>query len=686
MKNRQNIIFFYIFLLVMQAFGQRSVQKDFVAYASQAQEHVYVHINKDVFTPSETLWFTAYIENSRQSASSISSNLLLGLYDVQGKRLHQDIHYAENGIASGSLLLDYPPGIYFVKAQTQWMRNFRESKPFIQKIEIINYGVANYTPESTTYVDTGADPKKPTADLTLRVLEAPTDFIVSCDKVAQANNLNAQKYTLTFHNNQAIQVVSIELENNKKVLRVPKTKLSKGVNTILLLDNKGRLLQERLIYNETSFKPKIDIQATVIEKHADSITLKLEEQNNVAFKNASISVLPLESQGLSYQQEVEAQKTFRNVLVPGDKKLFVPVNKRAVLRLNEELAFAKNSLDLSKIKNVDTTSVHSRERGFTIRGTITNWSNKEKGIISFYQKGVGTLQYTEVQADGSFEFTESYIEKGELLNVSVTKNGKTISDPKIDIDLYPELREDSLHVITLTPQRDTIVTPIPLLEPITITDKEIALNEVEITGTSRKKNLTRNKKFVESDFYEGIKITTDIAKKSPTISSLIRRLGYVTRQNPKNGRFFVLPRNPVKSAPDIIVDGFLEREGILDVPLTSIDEIYYENVGISGDVSGVIYIYRKLGAPVGIRKEGVVSIAVPQGFTKQQPYFNEILSDRLDTFTKRFAALYWDGTLTIESEVVITFPKKGTDGALIVIQGLTSTGLPFSVKKEIVFD
>ena len=111
-------------------------------YFQLPREQLYVHINKSAFIKGETLWFKAYVYDLKNKKPSVATtNVELGVYNEAGRLVKKKLFYAEQGHARGQLELDslFTSGIYFVRATTHWLKNFKENHDYVQAIRIIDY-------------------------------------------------------------------------------------------------------------------------------------------------------------------------------------------------------------------------------------------------------------------------------------------------------------------------------------------------------------------------------------------------------------------------------------------------------------------------------------------------------------------------------------------------------------------
>ena len=119
----------------------KSVKNSYLEYFKLPRETVFLHTNKTTYIKGEEMWFKIYAYDRKNNLSSkTTSNIYLGIYDENGKQLDKKIFLAKDGIATGNIAIDssFTSGNYYLKTYTNWMKNFKESDAFIQKIKIID--------------------------------------------------------------------------------------------------------------------------------------------------------------------------------------------------------------------------------------------------------------------------------------------------------------------------------------------------------------------------------------------------------------------------------------------------------------------------------------------------------------------------------------------------------------------
>lgn len=92
------------------------------------------------FFKGERLWFQAYVQNQNQRLpSTTTTNLHVGIFSEEGKEIAKKMFYVNNGVCYGDFEIDstFVADSYTIMAWTNYMKNFKEATPFLQKITIL---------------------------------------------------------------------------------------------------------------------------------------------------------------------------------------------------------------------------------------------------------------------------------------------------------------------------------------------------------------------------------------------------------------------------------------------------------------------------------------------------------------------------------------------------------------------
>ncbi|TVZ21783.1 hypothetical protein JM84_0661 [Dokdonia sp. Hel_I_63] len=144
----KNIRFLIVTIIILSFSLQVKSQELGTVYSNYFElprESIFLHLNKTTYITGEDIYFKAYIYN-RQTGKPFSetTNLIVGIYDSLGNQVIKKQFISGNGFGNGHFELDssFPSGSYYIKASTNWMKNFYEDDSFQQKITIYNSSVS----------------------------------------------------------------------------------------------------------------------------------------------------------------------------------------------------------------------------------------------------------------------------------------------------------------------------------------------------------------------------------------------------------------------------------------------------------------------------------------------------------------------------------------------------------------
>jgi alpha-2-macroglobulin-like protein len=94
-----------------------------------APEKLYLHLDRTLLRPGETIWFNAYLLNAGDLLPSIQSQMLqVELLNPRGAVIQSKKYLALHGVAAGEF--DFPAslpgGLYKIRAYSNWMLNFNQ--------------------------------------------------------------------------------------------------------------------------------------------------------------------------------------------------------------------------------------------------------------------------------------------------------------------------------------------------------------------------------------------------------------------------------------------------------------------------------------------------------------------------------------------------------------------------------
>ncbi|WP_281542778.1 hypothetical protein [Maribacter aestuarii] len=119
---------------------KQKIKPAFEDYFGLPRTSVFMHLNKSVYVKGEEIWFKGYLYNrSKGTPFNEPTNLYVGVYDSSGNQIKKELFISQSGIFQGQIMVDstFNPGLYFIRAATSWMRNFKEDDSYVQQFKVI---------------------------------------------------------------------------------------------------------------------------------------------------------------------------------------------------------------------------------------------------------------------------------------------------------------------------------------------------------------------------------------------------------------------------------------------------------------------------------------------------------------------------------------------------------------------
>ncbi|SFB77636.1 hypothetical protein SAMN04487891_102287 [Flagellimonas taeanensis] len=140
LKHNPLLCVFSLFLVINILKAQNQITEKYRKYFEESREMVYLHVSKDIFLPEEEIWFKGYLYDQKKAEpSKISRTINVGIYDSLGVLKKEQLYYLNEGYFKGSVKVDstFAHGRYFLKAKTNWMRNFNDRNSFIKEFLVV---------------------------------------------------------------------------------------------------------------------------------------------------------------------------------------------------------------------------------------------------------------------------------------------------------------------------------------------------------------------------------------------------------------------------------------------------------------------------------------------------------------------------------------------------------------------
>ncbi|MEM9077425.1 MAG: hypothetical protein AAGC43_10310 [Bacteroidota bacterium] len=810
--------FLFFFNSNLEAQEQETVKlkETYESHFRHYRESVHLHVNKTTFIEGDEIWWTAYAYNKKSNQlSNPTKNLYCGLYDSNGNLITEDLFLFERGVSNGSFKVDstWNSGIYYLKAGTKWMNNFKEDVPFIKKIRIIkplddeessttqeSYdlqllpegghliadtdnmvglriingqgrgvqiqkgGVFDNENNQLTEVFTNEVglgrfellPEKQqtyTLKATLEngttieetLPEAKNNGIAMAvnnildEKLVVSLNTNAQtlktiqkdSFHLAVHRDGIMTLNSFVFDSLSRNIKVNKENLLPGTNIITLFNQNLEPISERLIFN---FKGLGLAQASVTKEKEkkDSVYLKIKTFTSKCTPvSLSISALPATN-----GHNLEDSNIFSSFLLHPYLKSAVENSSRYFSdsdRIKEyELDLAMltqgwSSYDWGLIFSGEPEITYPFEHGVSAQLKLNSELKKEERL-ALVPDGISSMVFLDLDDSQTLELTDLFSKNGDTLKFAIRKKRGGLKKPNLEVkfpgiierndstDLAKHLLPESLFLNSLWNE------PLATI-PFKLSTDIIELDEVVLTEEKSKPKLVRKSALI-NDSFTGFKIGEKEIKHNLFLLDFIAKNGFLvdfvvqtgqvsirnsrpgfgggraiptpTTDNPTaaNGSGLIATSSSAGAGVRIYEDDFLVNDlrQLLNVPMSEIDEIYFERNGAAGDTfnsqNGVIRIYRKLGPRERSSSIHFAEKLVENSFSRPKTFYRPKYVATGGEAFENHGIVHWEPQLTTnkKGEVELKIPKDSISLVKIFIEGMGEDGSLISHTEEILLN
>ena len=507
-----------------------------------------------------------------------------------------------------------------------------------------------------------------------------------------------KKLYLAIHRDGAIKLVSFKLNEKSKSFKVEKENLKSGVNIISLLDQDLNLLTKRVFFNHQGLD-RIQIESKIVSSSSTKDTVYLELRTDLLANekiNLSVSINPEESvsnlnpftigNGIWFKRHLDARAEISPYYFQSfDRKTLFDIDLLFLVHGRSDFIWS----GLNRKARIRTSSDNY---GISMKGTIENKKREKIKSVLLFQEGVGMMQSSDIEPNGSFSFKNAPILKGEMLKFLLMDEKNKTRKPEITLDYLNLMETDSIVieslVADLNPEQVVKLDEENLKR--SFLDKRIELDNIDLIAKAPEEEVTRNSNLTIG-YWNAEKITAEDHKKYPKLSTYLRRLGFKVRLLGPGDLIFVDARktlDPIVKPPVIYENGFRLTEPLRNYPLQNIDEIYYEHVGLRESSGGSIYIYTKAGGSNEEPSLPFTNLMAEEGFEKPLVFKNPYESDDMDEMMRKYMNVHWEPNLSRseEGKLYIRFPRLGLNNFTIHLEGISENGALISETKTLMLE
>ena len=779
MKKNYLLLFLITIISLPSATAQKQkqVENEYAAYFTLPRESLYLHLNKTSYFTGEEIWFKGYAcDQKNQLSSKATTNINVGVYDAQGNQIKKALFEAKDGVLQGNFTIDstFTAGTYYVKAATNWMKNFKEDNAFIQKIEIITdqsikekkvakeasfdfqflpeggHIVANTTSnigfkviddhgkgvsasgivydeqkkqvasfESNT-LGMGKfllQPKKDTqyiAEITLEngtiitkelpkatskgislILQSLSEEQIILDFSTNEETLQNNPfkvYKVLIHQNGKLKTAALKFDSTKKAVRIPKSELFKGVNTITVFDDKQHPILERLFFNEKAIK-QANIKVSKLNTINDSILLSVKELKLGKNANVSISILPETTESYNPTHNILSNfylKPHVKGFVENPQYYFHKMDRKKKYELDILLLTQGWSrYDWKDIFNSKPNALHPFENGITISGRVNKPASGVKRIFLHTTKNHNG-KFIDLDENQKFTLTGLFLEEEEEVRFSYINTKGTFKKPSMYLRFLVTDKEDKISEVYLNETKNITTTAADFSIPKDfLSEKVEALDAVVLEAENSR--LAYEDPFMESP--EVTDITEQDYYNHYNVVQFLLFNGFDASQ--AGGAVTIRHRSTRRGIPKVFFNNRLIRDPemriLYNLSLANIERIVVDRFSYipinGGHANGIIKIYTR-EEPLfkhGANDIVYLSTKTTKAFTTGKEYYAPNYSSYLNPIFKKYGTISWIPTLELNTEKPTSFKiyDTYTKNVTLFIEGISENGDLISERKTI---
>lgn len=393
------------------------IRERFISYCREVpREEVYLHTDREEFISGEDLWFNIFlIDRQTNKLSGNSEIVYFELLNPDNMPIIRKRIKIENGTGPGQIILpdSLSSGKYTIRAYTNWMKNFLPSNCFTQKINIYNALSSKAfieKPEisTTKYTKTLYD----LSNSGLSITVDKTDYYdITLHSTADYRSVNHDLCYLFIQTHGVLNYDNtIRLTGDKSKVSIEKEKLISGINQIVVIDFRGRVVAEKYLFTPCKNELSLKLNAPEDSKTRSLIEATVEGDNPIISSKLSISVSA--GSEYNYVQDINDYMVFGSEFgILPDELRKENINDLSENIIDNFLATAKsNWIDWNKIAKGETTSLrYKMEKGeHYIYGKLVSSASPEplpdEFVFMSTPGKIAVFQYARTDSSGNFNF------------------------------------------------------------------------------------------------------------------------------------------------------------------------------------------------------------------------------------------------------------------------------------------
>ncbi|MEM8510112.1 MAG: hypothetical protein AAF717_19925 [Bacteroidota bacterium] len=486
-------------------------------------------------------------------------------------------------------------------------------------------------------------------------------------------------YMLAVYQDDYIGLEDFEVDKDKSIIWFDRGQMPYGVLTAVLFDTKLEPIAHRMFFNHSINNPAVsDLEIEhCLTASGDSLQLNiLLPKDTKQIANLSLSALP--GTTTAYESGNSIISSFLlQPYVKGkfqDRYFFEAQDRQKRFELDKRLlieGWGKYDWDSRKLEKVRLE--FEMEEGVDVSGKIYNKEVRPDARVVFRTDLSGTMGFLELERDQSFKGSAALF-NGDSLGVSLAGKAGKLRKPiaQVNIGDLQQMRSkvNTWRINTSLNQEIGIGELQFLDQPLNISERTIALDEVTVSGKRQSSNT-----FQISALVEGRLIGDEEIKYYPTVVGYLGRLGFMVSFQNGGWQLKGMRRGASGLQPTVPVfmeGAVVDASQLVGMPLRDVKTIAFSKAGIGSFVSITLntnYI------PLHQRNQ-FVKFAIEKGYARPQEYFSPDYPDYTSPVFQNFGALDWKANINVGDEfpTLVTVPLKEQEQIRLFIEGMTANG------------
>ena len=487
-------------------FGQSDLKTDTLTNESIADKFylyskahsstlLFLHSDKTIYTNNETIWFSAYLISKNNDELDAHSILSVALIKKTDRAVYTQSKYLlESGSGAGSLLLpdSIETGVYQLLAYTNMVDgNLQPIAVFRQEIIIKNLNqhskdVALKIADSKVRDDSiYTTPPLSNNIITVHI----NNSIINDTLRFSVSSLQTRQVKILVHNyRQAYAFFTLDVQDKEQNVTIAVNKIPKGVASLSVMDNTGRLLNEQLFFAHYNDRISTSIQTDKTEySHREKVTVKLRlVDKNGAPVQCMVSVACVQSSRVEdyTKQDIETSVYFNELeglLVPEQSNRF------------SDKAYVENELQTKDfhrrkwedILNVSPHDTLRNDHSLVFSGIVTNLSGPVTKSSTLTVVSDSSLKIVSTDNSGRFNLMREDLTVNYGRKIWMILNQKNNGGNKIDVtDPYLAINKKLAEATIFIPRVINRKTEIDTAEVSSDLEKNITLTNVIVKSKS----------------------------------------------------------------------------------------------------------------------------------------------------------------------------------------------------------